>query len=198
MRRLATPLLVMGILAAFAAPDLAAAKKAKARLGMFGKINGKTFAASNKGKADDPCVNGIYNPNPGILTIGAIECRDKGKRRTGTAVKKNYKAVVLSCGFFGGESSPTPPFEMPCPSSGYSEWRTGRFKIPVASNQWVASADFSGDGSVASSLRVRIEAFDGTSIRGKFFGAFTMPIASTTGEAVVDGEVAFDMPIRVR
>lgn len=191
MTRLMLSLLALAI--AVTSPQLALAKKNKSQLGVFGTINGKTLKASSRDGVDDACVRGIYKPSLNILTFYAFEC--KAKRRRQGAYKKNYKGVVISCQP-ADASAPisAPPVQLPCPSSVYTEARTGRFGIPVSQTDWIASVAFTP--TISSSLNARIDSFDGTTIRGAFFGAFDLQGSGTPAE--VGGEVQFELPIEVQ
>jgi hypothetical protein len=125
MRRLGWLFVVIAMAGATVAPEKTAARKP--RFGVFGTINGKKFSASNVGRSDDPCVNGIYDQAQGTVVFYAIECRGK-RRRQGTAVKKNYKTLVMACTSF--TAGVVPPYEIPCAGSGYGQTKTGRFGIP--------------------------------------------------------------------
>jgi hypothetical protein len=200
----------LGIVAALLGTTLlgesVAAKKPKD--GIFGVINGRKSKATNLTGADDPCVNGIYQPSLGIVTFAALECKGK-RRRQGTAIKikkKMYKTLVMSCSNFDDTvDTTTPPYEIPCIASIYGEWRTGRFGIPVGATQWGTTYDFGPP--VTSSVRMRIDAFDGTSVRGVITGTFddlSLP-PPVVGEnippaapAAIEGELAFDFPFRVQ
>ena len=198
---------VASLLTALLADSLAAKRGPQA--GVFGIINGRKFKATNLNGMDDPCVNGIYEPSLGIVTFGALECKGK-RRRQGTAIKikkRMYKTLVMSCSNFDQQVDTTaPPYEVPCIASIYTEWRTGRFGIPVAATQWGATYDF-GNPEVTSSVRMRIDAFDGTSVRGVITGTFddltlpAPPVASNTpptAPATIDGELQFNFPFRIQ
>lgn len=195
--------LAIGALLLIAGPVEA---KRKPKAGVFGVINGRKFAATNLNGIDDPCVSGIYNAGQGIVTFSALECRGK-RRRQGTAIKikkRMYKTLSMSCSNFD-PPVPAVPFEIPCVISIYGEWRTGRFGIPVSATQWGTTYDFGPP--VTSSVRMRIDAFDGASVRGVITGTFDElnvgPPAigeSTppTAPAAIDGELVFDFPFRVQ
>ena len=154
-------LVVAATLGAMAVPESA---MARVRYGVFGKINGKKFKATNVEGVGDDCVNGIYNPSNGNIVFSAIECRRK-RRRQGVAVKRNYQLVVISCFKGDPDASIVPPYEIPCPGSGYTEAKTGRFGIPRSMATWIA--DWQQVGLITTSnLRMRIDAFDGTKVRG--------------------------------
>jgi hypothetical protein len=190
MTRLTLTLIALAVAAT--SPQLALAKKNKSSLGAFGTINGKSFKATSRDGVDDACVNGIYNPSLNILTFYAFEC--KAKRRRQGAYKKNYKGVVISCQP-ADASAPVsvPPVALVCPSSVYTEARTGRFGIPVSQTDWIAS--FAFGSTISSSLNARIDAFDGTTIRGAFFGSFDLQGSGTPAQ--VSDEVRFEFPIEV-
>jgi hypothetical protein len=190
-----TPILV-ALAVATTSPQLALAKKNKSPLGVFGTINSKTFKATSRDGVGDDCVRGIYNPSLNILTFYAFEC--KAKRRRQGAYKKNYKGVVISCQP-ADASAPvgTPPVQLVCPSSVYTEARTGRFGIPVSQTDWIASTTFDPmNGTISSSLNTRIDSFDGTTIRGAFFGSFDLQGSGTPAQ--VSDEVRFEFPIEVQ
>lgn len=198
MIRSSVVLMVVALVGATFAPD-AGARRKKSQLGVFGKINGKTFKATNLEGVNDACVNGIFNVSQKILTFGALEC-GKRRRRQGVAVKKNYKFVALGCSAGADPAllAAAPPYELPCYGSAYSEYKTGRFKIPVSTTTWGANFDLSVFPPT-SNLRARIDAFDGTTIRGAFFGVFEVPLVGTaTPPAQVSGEVRFELPIKAQ
>lgn len=192
--------LVAAMLVSAVAPDPASARRKKPRLGVFGTINGKAFKATNLRNPDDPCVNGIYRPADGGITFAALECRGK-RRRQGVAAKKNYKIVVMACANFDQSRDPSIlPLEITCLASVYSEVKTGRFGIPLSQTQWGSSIEFTNPTSPTSSVRMRIDAVDGATVRGAFYGVFDQPIegdASST-PAPISGEVQFDFPFRVQ
>jgi len=195
MRRAGLLLLAAAVLVATTVPDASEARK-KPRRGVFGTINGKKFKATNLQGATDPCVNGIFRPNEKIIVFAALECRAK-RRRQGLATKRKYEILVMACGEFSGNTSTTPPYEIPCPNSGYSEVKAGRFGQPLSMTQWGASADLVGT-VLTSNVRMRIDAFDGTNVRGAISGVFEVPIqGNATPPAAIAGEVQFDFPFKI-
>jgi hypothetical protein len=197
---------VVAALGVAATSDGLAAKR-KPRPGIFGTINGRKLKATNVNGADDPCVNGIFEPAQAIIVFSALECKGK-RRRQGTAIrirKRLYKVLVMSCANFDPAlDTSSLPYEIPCIASVYAEYRTGRFGIPVSGTQWGATPDFTGSVPT-SSVRMRIDAFDGTTVRGAIFGAFDdldLPpvIAGTppTAPAAIEGELLFDFPFRIQ
>lgn len=199
--------LVTALLGTAMLPETAAAKR-KPKDGVFGVINGRKFKATNLNGADDPCVNGIYNTGSVIVTFAALECRGK-RRRQGTAIKikkKMYKTLAISCSNFDQEvETLVPPFEIPCLISIYGEWRTGRFGIPVGATQWGTTYDFGPP--VTSSVNMRIDAFDGTRLRGVITGTFddlSLPPPFVgenfppTAPAAIEGELTFDFPFQIQ
>ena len=193
-----TGLVLVAVLVGAMVPD-AMAGKAKERRGVFGTINGKKFKATNKEGADDPCVNGIYNPADGIVTFVALECRGR-RRRQGTAVKKNYQLLVMACSNFDSNVDPTSlPVEIPCGGSGYTQTKTGRFRIPVSMTTWAANFDFPPSGSPTSNVRMRIDAFDGSLLRGAINGVFEEPLVGPASPpAQISNEVFFDFPFQIQ
>lgn len=194
MTRLTLTLVALAVAAT--SPQLALAKKNKSPLGVFGTINGKAFKATSRNGVGDDCVKGIYKPSLNILSFVALEC--KAKRRRQGAYKKNYKSVVISC-LPANSQAPTmtPPYEIPCPSSVYAEARTGRFGIPVSQTNWVASYAYDlTTFTTSSGLNARIDSFDGTTIRGAFFGSFDQQGNGTPAQ--VEDEVRFEFPIEVQ
>lgn len=196
------PLLAVALLLAVATlPHAhAAKKKGKGKQGVFGAINGKPFTATNRSSAEDPCMNGIYRPDDNILTFVAVECKGK-RRRQGVAMKKNYRVLAISC-LRADASGPTlvPPYDVPCPFSGYTEYRTGRFGLPISQSQWTADTTYDFvTNTTGSKLHARIDAFDGTTIRGALYGEFAMPLSgpAATGPVSISGEVGFAFPVRV-
>ena len=165
------------------------------RPGVYGTINGKTFKATNVEGAGDPCASGIYEAGRDVV-FSAIECRPK-RRRQG-AVRRNYKVLVMACTNFAG--SVTPPYEIPCAGSGYSETKTGRFGVPISTTQWSANFDFSDINNPTSNVRMRVDAVDGTTVRGAIYGVFEIPIqgAASATPAAISGEVRFDFPFQIQ
>ncbi len=191
MTRLTLTLIALAVAAT--SPHVALAKKNKSPLGVFGTINGKAFKATSRDGVADECVKGTYITALNIVTFSAIEC--KAKRRRQGAQKKNYKVVVISCQPADSQAPVSPPpVELVCPLSGYTEARTGRFNIPVSQTTWTPSIDFGPPTS--SSLNARIDSFDGTTIRGAFFGSFDLQ--GNGSPAAVSGEVRFEFPIEVQ
>jgi hypothetical protein len=160
--------------------------------GIFGTINGRKYKAKNDGTATDLCANGIYNPALKILTFGGVECKKRHR------LKKNYRVVVLSCAHFDQRVDPaslTPPFELPCPNSAYTEYKTGRFGEIKSSATWLSTFFLDENIFPSSHLFVRVDAFDGTNVRGAFFGTFDTPgDGATSPAAPVNGEVQFNFP----
>ena len=201
MTRLVALLVLPAILGTLAAPEPAAPKKKpKPRAGVFGTINGRKFDATNLQGAGDPCVGGIYKPAEGIIVFTALECKPK-RRRQGVAAKKNYKIMVISCTKFDGSvDTSTFPYELPCPSSVYEENKTGRFGISKAKTQWGANAEFPQSGIPTSNLHVRVDGFDGSTLRGVLTGVFEVPIsgAGSSTPAQISDEVSFSFPFKVQ
>lgn len=196
MRRTILSLVTLTVAATIPPATLAMKKP---QLGVFGTINGKSLKATNREGAGDHCVFGIYKPADNILTFTALEC--KAKRRRQGATKKNYKLLLISCLPSDASSPPlTPPFDLTCPFSAYTEAQTGRFGIPVGMTEW--GADFAFDPVTAathSQVNVRVDGFDGTTITGVVTGVFTQPLAgNATPPAQISGEVRFAIPIQVQ
>jgi hypothetical protein len=173
-------------------PEAAVAKK-KPAFGVFATINGTKFKAPSTGKATDPCVNGFYQASGGIV-FTAGECR--GRRRR--VPSKNYKVLVFACGVLN-PPPPTPPFQAPCLTAGYTEARTKR-GAPVSMKEWGSSANFvigpGGTLVLQSGVNIRIDSFDGTYVRGAFSGSFDMPLVGATGPAPISGEGTFYFPVK--
>jgi hypothetical protein len=166
--------------------------KGKTKPGVFGTINGKAFKAPLLAG----CIQGTYLPEYNILTVSALEC--KGKRRA----KKNHKVMVFSCQRPRAIDPPflTPPFELTCPASTYNQTKTGRFGVTTSMTIW--SADWSYDAAThttGSSLRARIDAFDGTTMSGVLYGSFPTPVSGPGSEkpAAINGEMRFSIPVTV-
>jgi hypothetical protein len=196
-RRLGSLLLVVATAVAMVVPGASDAKK-RPRVGVFGKINGKPFKATNLLGATDPCVFGIYRPSLNQVTISAFECKGK-KRRQGTAVKRNYKGLVMSC----LRTDPaldtlTPPYTIPCPGSGYVQAKTGRFGIPVSMLEWLSNTAFQPSGGVTSNLTLRVDAVDGANVRGAIIGVFEVVPPGASAPAPINGEVTLNFPFQVR
>jgi hypothetical protein len=201
----------LGIVAALLGTAMLAEQataKRKPKDGVFGVINGRKFKATNLNGADDPCVNGVYTVASGDVIFAALECKGK-RRRQGTAIKikkKMYKSLVMTCTNFNDVDVTTLPYELPCVLSIYGEWRTGRFGIPVGATQWGSSYDF-GPPDVTSSVNMRVDAFDGTNVRGVITGTFDdlnlpPPVVGEnfppTAPAAIEGDLTFDFPFRVQ
>ena len=199
MKRVASLLVVGALVGTVVMPGPVSARKRKPVQGVFGTIHGKKFSATNISGASDPCVNGIYEPSAGGVTFAAIECRGK-RRRQGTAVKKNYKTLVVACRNFDlAANPPTPPYEVPCVATGYSETKTGRFGIAKSTTTWGASIDFSNTGLPTSSVRVRVDSVDGVNVKGAILGVFdTAETPDAVPPVAIDGEVQFNFPFEVR
>lgn len=198
MRRTIALLLAVALVAAVIPESIAVARD-RSPLGVFGTINGKRFKATSREGASDPCVNGIFRPADGILVFAAIECK-KRRRRQGAALKKNYKTLVMACSKYDPNVNPAIfPYEIVCPGSGYAETRTGRFRLPVSMTQWGANFAFLDNFIITSNVRMRIDDFDGTNVRGAIYGVFEVPVqgAGSAVPAQINGEVTFEFPVRV-
>jgi len=198
MKRVASLLVVGALLGTVIVPGPVSAGNRKPVQGVFGTIHGKKFSATNVEGAGDPCVNGIYEPSAGGVTFTALECRGK-RRRQGTAVKRNYKSLVIGCRNFDLAANPlTPPYEIPCIVAGYTEAKTGRFGIPKSMTQWGSSIDFSNPGLPTSSVRVRVDSFDGVNVKGAIFGVFdTAQTPDAVPPVEISGEIQFNFPFRI-
>jgi hypothetical protein len=177
---------------------VADAMVAKHRLGVFGTINGKKFKASNREGASDSCVFGIYTPATSTITFAALECR-KRRRRQG-AQRRNYKLLLLACAKYDQiPGTPTPPFELACPGSGYTETKTGRFGQPKSTTTWGSSFDYLENSILSSGLRMRVDAVDGTTVRGVIFGVFGVPVVGPASAvpAQISSEVQFEFPFQI-
>jgi hypothetical protein len=199
MMRPASLLVVVALLGTLVVPGPVSAKKRKPVQGVFGTINGKKFSATNIQGAGDPCVYGIYEPSAGGVTFTALECRGK-RRRQGVAAKKNYKILLVGCRNFDLAANPlTPPYEVPCTVTGYSETKTGRYGIPKSMTQWGASIDFSNIGLPTTSVRVRVDSFDGVNVKGAVIGVFDTALTpDATPPAAIDGEIQFNFPFEIQ
>lgn len=198
MNRLGRSFLVLAIACAVGA---SAVDAAKAKNGVFGVINGKKFKATNVAGAGDHCVFGIYNQTDGVLVFSALEC--KSKRRRQGAVRKNYKTIVMGCNINYEMPSATPSPLVPgvvmaCPSSGYSETKTGRFHIPLSTTTWVSDFQLLPDLSITSNLKLRIDSFDGSVASGVIFGSFDQPQNGQAGPAAIQDEIEFRFPFQVQ
>jgi hypothetical protein len=198
MMRVGALLMVAALVGVTIVPETTAGKR-KPRLGVFGTIHGKKFKATNLGGAADPCVNGIYRPSDGILVFAAVECRPK-RRRQG-AVRRNYKVLAMACtNFDPSVNTLAPPYEIPCPSSGYTETKTGRFGQLISMTEWGSNFELTDNLVVTSNLHMRIDAFDGTNVRGAIFGVFEVPLQGATAAtpAQITGEVQFEFPFKIQ
>lgn len=197
MDRVGRLFLVMAIACAIMAPAADAASKN----GVFGVINGKGFKATNVQGVGDPCAFGIYNQTQGVLVFSAIEC--KPRRRRQGAVRKNYQVIVMACNINYEMPSPTTrPLAvgavLACPSSAYTETKTGRFHVPKSMATWTANTQFLPDFSITSNLKLRIDSFDGSIASGAILGSFDDPLPpNTAGPAAIQGEIKFRFPFQV-
>ena len=196
MRR-AGVLLALTLGAALLAESTAAARPAHPPFGVFATINGKRYKAPATGGPDDRCVNGTYMASGGVV-FGALECHGRGRRKRS---RRNPKVLAFACGVIDPNQQPaTPPFEPPCLAAGYSEFRS-RHGIPVSMKQWLSTVSLEPgpDGTVMehSSVNIRIDSFDGTYVRGTFFGVFDMPQQpGTPTQAPISGEGTFYFAVR--
>jgi hypothetical protein len=87
---------------------------------------------------------------------------------------------------------------MPCPSSGYAETKTGRFRFPLSTVTWTSDFQLLPDLSVGSNLKLRIDSFDGSFATGVIFGSFDVPQNGQAAPAPVQGEIQFRFPFEVR
>jgi hypothetical protein len=200
MKRVASLLVVGALFGSVVVPGPVSARNRKPVQGVFGTIHGKKFSATNISGAGDPCVNGIYEPSASAVTFGALECRGK-RRRQGTAGKRNYKALAIGCRNFDPATNPlTPPYEVPCVITGYSETKTGRFGIPKSMTEWGASVDFSTNPVLpTTSVRVRVDSFDGVNVKGAIFGVFDTALTPDAIPPVeISGEIQFNFPFEIR
>ena len=173
---------------------LSEAAAAKPGFGVFATINGRKFKAVSTGKADDPCIGGFYQVS-GRVVFTAGECRTARGRRI---ARRNFKQVLFDCGVID-PPAPTPPFEVPCLAAGYAEARI-EHGILVFMKMWGSSAEFEvgpgGTSILNSAVNVRIDSFDGTYVRGAFFGVFDVPLqAGTATQAAINGEGRFYFPV---
>jgi len=198
MNRVGGSFLVMAIACATMAP---AADARAPKPGVFGVIHGKKFKATNAEGAGDHCVFGIYNQTNGVLVFSAIEC--KPHRRRQGAVRKNYKTLVMACNINYEMPGPTQRplavgVTMACPSSAYSETKTGRFHVPLSTATWIADTQFLPDFGITSNLKLRIDTFDGSVASGVIFGSFDQPPAGQTEPAAIQGEMQFRFAFQVQ
>ena len=169
--------------------------------GVFGSINGKRFKATNVQGATDPCVAGIWDQATGVIVFSAIEC--KPHRRRQGAARKNYKILVIGCNINYLMPGPTTlplvaPSMLACPSSGYTETKTGRFHIAKSMETWTSDFQLLPDSSTTSHLMMRLDSFDGSVASGALFGSFDVPQPPATGSAPINGELNFRFPFRVQ
>jgi hypothetical protein len=193
MRR-AGVVLALTLGAALLAESTAAARPAHPAFGVFATINGKRFRAPAAGSPDDRCVNGTYMASGGVV-FGAIECHGRGHRKRS---RRNPKVLALACGVI--DPSKPPPTPLPCVAAGYSEIRT-RHGIPVSMKEWLSSISLEpgADGTLMehSSVNISIDSFDGTYVRGTFFGVFDMPQQpGTPTQAPISGAGTFYFAVR--
>lgn len=200
MKRVTAMLTVLALMCVAATPGaMAAKKKGKAQLGVFGTVNGKSFKATSRDGAGDACVYGTFAPSLRNVSFVAFEC--KAKRRRQGAQKKNYKGMVISCQGFGEPGTVlTPPFTLACATSVYEESKTGKFGLPVSSSRWIANSDSSDPVNPTSNLNLRVDSFDGTNLHGALTGSFDLSGGGPGSEvpAPISGEVTIDFPIVLR
>ncbi|MGH7895840.1 MAG: hypothetical protein ACREQL_14305 [Candidatus Binatia bacterium] len=172
-----------------------AAVAATAQYGVFATISGKRFKAPGTGNPSDRCVNGSYMTSGGVV-LGALECHGRHRKS-----RKNPKFVALACGIVDPALQPgVPPFEANCIAAGYTEFKT-RHGIPVSMKEWISTLSLQpGPGGTlieTSSVRIRIDSFDGTYVRGAFFGVFETPQQpGTPPTAPISGEGTFYLPVK--
>jgi hypothetical protein len=182
---------LLAIVVALALVSSADAAK-RPKYGVFGKINGKKFKAKSNGETEDVCVTGTYLAAGG-LSLTAGECR--GKRFD--VPRKKFALVMLRCAT--ADPPRTPPFEAACSVAAYSE---ARVKGDQALDQkvWASRVttvpDHTGALILQSAIQIRVESFDGTYVRGAFFGAFDLPQSPGLETAPVDDEVQFFFPVK--
>jgi hypothetical protein len=168
-----------------------AALAAKPKYGVFATIDGKKFKAPATTNLHDTCVSATYEMSGGII-LGAIECKGGHHRRP----KKNLKFVHLVCGIIDPAKQPgVPPFETNCIVADYGETKT-RHGIPITMKEWVSVIELDPTTlTETSGVRVRIDAFDGTTVRGAFFGTYDMPQQPGSPTSVsISGEGTFFLP----
>jgi len=173
----------------------------KPKNGVFGSINGKKFKATNVEGVNDHCVAGIWDQATGVIVFSAIEC--KPHRRRQGAQRKNYKILVIGCNINYLMPGPTTlplvaPSMLACPSSGYTETKTGRFHIAKSMETWTSDFQLLPDFSTTSHLMMRLDSFDGSVASGALLGSFDVPQPPATGSVAIDGEIDFRFPFRVQ
>ena len=186
MRNLCVTLLVI-VMAVGAVSDSGAA----AGVGVFGTIRGRKFKARGTGKIVDRCVVANYSPAARIFLISALECRGR-RRRT----RKNAANVVLGCGEF--DPSAIPVELRDCISSLYIELKTGRFGAVLSTATWGTSIGVVDDVATTS-VRVRVDSFDGTFLEGAFYGVFDAPVGAVPSPtAPIGGEGRFRVRVTLQ
>lgn len=165
---------------------------ARPKYGAFGKINGKKFKARSNGRPDDRCVNGTYLAAGGIrFTAG--ECTGRRSKRPRT----DFAQVVFVCEPSGAPKAP--PFEATCAVAAYVE---AHVEGDVSSDEkaWLSSVTVvpGADGIPVrqSGVRLRIDSFDGTIVKGAFSGVFDLAQVPGPPQATVDREVRFSFPVK--
>jgi hypothetical protein len=162
--------------------------------GVFATINGKKLKAPNVAGANDACVFGFHQDDGGIV-FTAIECRGRKVRRV---PRKSFQELVMACAAINGQN--VPPYDVACIGAAYSEVRSRR-GVPFQQKIWTASADFElGPGGTVifnGSVRMTVDSFDGSVVRGRFSGVFDMPQDGVTpAAAAISGEGTFAFPVR--
>jgi hypothetical protein len=65
--------------------------------------------------------------------------------------------------------------------------------------QWGASVDFSNLGLPTSSVRLRVDSFDGVNVKGAIFGVFdTAQTPDAVPPVEISGEIQFDFPFEIQ
>jgi hypothetical protein len=150
-----------------------AAAARKPKLGVFGKINGQAFKASNTKRLTE-LVGASYLVDQetgfSILTFSGTEKpRPRGKSQL----------LIVSC------LVPTTvaPWSSACIAS-YSEVQIKRRSI--LQRIWLAEVTVDGNGVATGPFSVTLESFDGSTMRGRFSGSFASEQTCTTGACVED------------
>jgi hypothetical protein len=188
MMTVARVLLALVLAVALASP--AAARGVK--YGVFGKIKGKQFRAKSNGRPDDNCVYGTYLAEGG-LSFTAGECRGQDHK----VPKESFSQVVFVCGV---ENPPkTPPYDAVCSVAAYVEARVQGSKA-TGQKAWLSSVSYTpgseGRSVRESGVRLHVDSFDGTFVKGSFSGVLDVPQVAGRSRVPIDGEVHFFFPVR--
>lgn len=165
-----------------------------ARVGAFGRINGKSFRAP---EAANPvgrhCV--IAAVGDGVFDLSAGECVGKGRHQR---TRRNFKFVGFGCATFDGQDI-QPPQDLVCLSAIYVETKTTRTGRKLSEKEWQSTFSFFPLTSMPpqSTVVVHVDAIEGGRVRGSMSGVFDHPKEGTSPSpsSVSIQSFTFDVPI---